>query len=221
MLDASLWSKQTEGLGGRCALKVADITRADTIAEIAEQVLDESPEHFALAGLSMGGIVAMEMWRRAPHRIERLALLDTNFRGDSNERKQIRDRQVADVVKGKLESVLRDELKPQYLALCHQANLVLLEEVLAMGLELGSEVFVRQSRALRDRPDSTGTLASITCPTLVLCGQEDRLCTPDLHREMAQLITDADLQIIPACGHLSTIEQPGLVNQALLDWIDN
>ena len=163
----------------------------------------------------------MEMWRRAPQRIERLALLDTNFRSDSNERKRVRDRQIADVTIGGLEYVLRDELKPQYLALCHQDNLVLLEEVLAMGLALGPEVFLRQSLALRDRPDSTETLTSITCPTLVLCGQEDRLCTPELHREMAQLITDAELQIIPACGHLSTLEQPKLVNQALSHWIDN
>ncbi|MEP1470989.1 MAG: alpha/beta fold hydrolase [Halieaceae bacterium] len=221
MCDASLWSKQTKELGDRHTLTVADITRADTIAEIAEQVLDDSPEHFALAGLSMGGIVAMEMWRRAPQRIERLALLDTNFRSDSNERKGVRDRQIADVTIGGLEYVLRDELKPQYLALCHQDNLVLLEEVLAMGLALGPEVFLRQSLALRDRPDSTETLTSITCPTLILCGQEDRLCTPELHREMAQLITDAELQIIPACGHLSTLEQPKLVNQALSHWIDN
>ena len=98
MCDASLWSKQTEELGVRHTLTVADITRADTIAEIAEQVLADSPEHFALAGLSMGGIVAMEMWRRAPQRIERLALLDTNFRSDSSERRRVRDRQIADVL---------------------------------------------------------------------------------------------------------------------------
>ena len=169
----------------------------------------------------MGGIVAMEMWRQAPERIERMALLDTNFRADAPERKSIRDRQMEDVAGGELEAVLRDELKPNYLADCHRGNLALLDEVLAMGLSLGPEIFRRQSLALRDRPDSTATLPGISCPTLVLCGDEDRLCPPDLHREMAEHIPGAQLEIIPQCGHLSTMEQPAAVTTALVNWLDN
>lgn len=219
MCTADLWSRQVEALAPYHAVTVGDITRADNMVDIALQLLAEAPPSFALAGLSMGGIVAMEMWRRAPERIERLALLDTNFRSDLPDRRSIRDRQVAEVNRGGLESVLRDELKPGYLAACHQANTGMLDKVLAMGMSLGPAVFTRQSIALRDRSDYRHTLATIACPTLVLCGEEDRLCPPQLHAEMAELIPSAELQVIPDCGHLPTIEQPQKVNSALLNWL--
>jgi pimeloyl-ACP methyl ester carboxylesterase len=219
MCDATLWSAQLDALGADYRVSVGDITGAQSVQDIAAQVLSQAPLSFAVAGLSMGGIVALEMWRQAPERIERLALLDSNFRPDTPQRQRIRDRQVADVAAGALGQVLQDELKPNYLANCHKDNLALLNEVLFMGMALGGEVFQRQSLALRERPDSTATLAGITCPALVLCGDEDRLCPPELHREMAALIPNAVLEIVPSCGHLSTMEQPGAVNTALQRWL--
>lgn len=220
MCDAQLWAAQLQALGSHCAVTVGDITAAETVEDIAAQVLDAAPPSFALAGLSMGGIVALEMWRQAPHRIERLAMLDSNFRADPPERQQLRDRQMAEVTAGGLVRVLREELKPNYLAQCHRGNTALLDEVLSMGLALGAEVFRRQSLALRDRPDSTATLPTITCPALVLCGDEDGLCPPELHREMAGAIPSASLDIIAECGHLSAMEQPDAVNTAMLRWLD-
>ncbi len=220
MCSDALWAPQSATLGDKLQVQVGDITGADSIAAIAEQVLAQAPSSFALAGLSMGGIVALEIWRRAPARVERLALLDSNYRADPESRRLMRERQMADVAAGRLETVLRDELKPNYLADCHRHNLDLLDEVLAMGLALGPTVFQRQSLALRDRPDSSATLATLDCPTLVLCGDEDRLCPPDLHREMASRIPGARLEIIPHCGHLSTLEQPGAVTAALERWLD-
>lgn len=219
MCDATLWGAQMDALGDRCRVAVGDIGGADSIAAIAAQVLAQAPARFSLAGLSMGGIVALEIWRRAPGRIEGLALLDTNFRPDPSERRELRDRQISDVARGDLAAVLRDELKPNYLARCHRDNTALLDDVLAMGIALGPDVFRRQSLALRDRPDSTATLPDISCPTLVLCGDEDRLCPPELHREMARLIPGAQLEVVSDCGHLSTMEQPDAVNAALLRWL--
>jgi pimeloyl-ACP methyl ester carboxylesterase len=170
--------------------------------------------------LSMGGIVALEMWRQAPQRIERLALLDTNYRADTPQRRQLRNQQITRAAKGELENILRNELKPNYLARLHRNNTPLLDEVLAMGIELGESVFIEQSAALRDRPDSTLTLATIECPTLVLCGDEDQLCPVELHRSMAQRITGAHLDVIENCGHLSTLEQPAAVNQAMYAWLN-
>ena len=217
MCDERLWQPQCEALPCRC--EVADLSRGERIEAIAAGILASAPEHFALAGLSMGGIVAFEMWRQAPERIERLALLDTNFRADPPERRQLRNEQIERVAAGQLESVLRDELKPNYLAEIHRGNLQLLDEVLAMGLDLGSAVFTRQSLALRDRPDSSGTLATIDCPVLVLCGKEDSLCPVELHREMARSIPRAELIVIDNCGHLATLEQPDAVNAALTRWL--
>jgi pimeloyl-ACP methyl ester carboxylesterase len=219
MCDARLWRHQIRGLGEGYEICVGDIGYADSVGAIAREVLAAAPSRFSLAGLSMGGIVALEMWRLAPQRIKRLALLDTNFRADTPERRSLRDDQIERVAGGALESVLRDELKPNYLAHCHQGNSELLDEVLAMGLDLGKEIFVRQSQALRDRPDSTGTLPDIDCPTLVLCGSEDDLCPVTLHREMAAAIPGAWLRIIDDCGHLSTMEQPDKVTEALRDWL--
>ena len=221
MCDERMWAAQLRSVSALADIKVGDITRCDSIAGIAASVLLQAPEYFSLAGLSMGGIVAMEMWRQQPQRIERLALLDTNFRADAPERQAIRNRQIPAAAQGGLESILRDELKPNYLAQEHRSNLALLDELLQMGLDLGDDVFVRQSLALRDRSDGTSTLPTISCPTLILCGAEDSLCPPSVHEEMAELIKGARLDIVPSCGHLSTMEQPEYVNRVLSEWLSH
>jgi pimeloyl-ACP methyl ester carboxylesterase len=220
MCDERLWSHQLANLSASYEVTVGDITRDESVEAIARRVLAEAPPSFALAGLSMGGIVAMEMWRQQPQRIERMALLDTNVGADAPERRPIRDRQIAQVEAGGLETVLRDELKPNYLAQCHRDNLALLEEVLAMGLDLGESVFARQSLALRDRPDNNAILDTVNCPTLVLCGDEDLLCPIELHSAIARKIHGAVLRVIPQCGHLSTMEQPEQVTPALQHWLE-
>jgi pimeloyl-ACP methyl ester carboxylesterase len=220
MCDERLWRHQAAALSASCNISVGSITRDASVEAIAQRLLAEAPPSFALAGLSMGGIVAMEMWRQQPQRIERLALLDTNVGADAPERRPMRERQIAEVESGGLEAVLRDELKPNYLAQCHRDNLALLEEVLAMGLDMGERVFVRQSLALRDRADNRAILDTVNCPTLVLCGEEDRLCPLELHSDMAKRIHGAVLRVIPQCGHLSTMEQPEQVTRALQHWLE-
>lgn len=219
MCDRRLWQAQLETFGADYDCRVGDITGAESIAEIAAQVLAAAPGSWSVAGLSMGGIVALEMWRQAPERITRLALLDTNDRADTPEKRDMRDAQMQSVLAGGLAEVLREELKPNYLACVHRDNTALLDEVLAMGIDLGQEVFMRQSLALKSRPDSRETLPTIACPTLVLCGDEDTLCPPALHREMAEAIPNAQLCAIADCGHLSTMEQPEAVNAALAGWL--
>ena len=137
-----MWDAQLASLLGQADIRVGDITGFDSMAEIAASVLSQAPQRFSLAGLSMGGIVAMEMWRQQPERIERLALLDTNFRADAAARRDMRNRQVREARQGNLEIILRDELKPNYLAREHRDNLELLGKLLQMGLDLGEEVFV-------------------------------------------------------------------------------
>lgn len=221
MCDQRLWRQQISALAqsGKRSVAVGDLTGADSITALAEHVLASAPPSFALAGLSMGGIVAFEIWRQAPRRIERLAILDSNYLPDTPDRRRLRDEQMVRAGRGELELLLRDELKPNYLALAHRDNVSLLDEVLAMGLELGPAVFRAQSLALRNRPDSSATLATINCPSLVLCGDEDSLCPPQRHAEMAEQMPAAELVVVPQCGHLSTMEQPAAVNRALSDWL--
>ncbi|MEM1110438.1 MAG: alpha/beta fold hydrolase [Pseudomonadota bacterium] len=221
MCDWRLWRHQIDALslGGERAVSVGDITRGCSVPALAEHVLAEAPERFALAGLSMGGIVALEIWRQQPERVSRLALLDTNHLADPSERQALRNDQIARVLNGELMPILREELKPNYLASVHRGNTGLLDEVMAMGVELGATVFERQSIALRDRPDSGLTLGTINRPTLVLCGDEDQLCPPERHRAMAALLPDPELVVIQQCGHLATLEQPAAVTQALSNWL--
>jgi pimeloyl-ACP methyl ester carboxylesterase len=219
MCDERLWAPQVACLSGEYHIHIAHMKQGNSIQAIAKNILSTAPPTFALAGLSMGAIVAFEIWRQASMRVQRLALLDTNYRADAPERFGSRNRQIAEVQNGHLQEILRDELKPNYLAEIHKNNAVFLEEVLAMGMDLGADVFVRQSVALRDRIDSTHTLATIDCPVTIICGSEDQLCGVSLHEAMAVAIPKARLEVIQECGHLSTLEQPEAVNEILKNWL--
>lgn len=221
MCDERLWRHQLRALSTEIRVQVCSMVGARSIAEIATRILAAAPQKFALAGLSMGAIVAFEMWRQAPDRIERMALLDTNSAADAPERFAIRNRQIKQVQAGQLSQILSDELKPNYLAEVNKTDTALLEEVLQMGMDLGQDCFVEQSIALRDRADSTPTLATITCPVTIICGKEDQLCSVSLHEDMAAEIPRATLNVIEDCGHLSTLEQPEAVNKILRQWLAN
>ncbi|MGI9287979.1 MAG: alpha/beta fold hydrolase [Pseudomonadales bacterium] len=220
MCDSRLWKTQIDGLADICCpIKVGDISGARTIERIARQVLARAPSTFALAGLSMGGIVAFEMWRQAAQRITHLALLDTNARAEIPERQALRQGQIDRAHRGALRELMMEELKPNYLARANKTNQALLDSIFSMAQALGPGVFENQSVALRDRPDSCATLSTIDCPLLIICGEEDQLCPVDHHRFMANEIPDAKLLVLENCGHLSTIEQPQRVTQAMREWL--
>jgi pimeloyl-ACP methyl ester carboxylesterase len=219
MCDARLYGPQIAALSGECSLQLSPITRHDTVEKLAAGVLVDAPPRFALAGLSMGGIVAMEVLRQAPHRVERLALLDTNPRAEIEAVKQNREPQIAKVRAGGLREIMRDELKPNYLADGPRRQNVL-DLCMDMALDLGPDVFERQSRALQSRPDQQETLKSVNVPTLILMGAEDRLCPRDRHDLIYELIAGSTLEIVAGAGHLPTLEQPDAVNKALKTWLD-
>ncbi len=220
MCDERLWEAQLRALAPLCrSISVADISRSDSITAIAGDVLRESPQCFALAGLSMGGIVALEMWRQMPERITRLALLDTNTSADTVERRESRDALLERVTRGELREVVIDSLKSLYLAEANRNNQEILNTIIEMAMDLGEEVFYRQSRALSGRQDSTGTLGSLNIPTLVLCGKGDTLCPVEFHELIANRIPDSRLVVVENCGHLSTLEQPEQVIRELQAWL--
>ncbi|MCK7611081.1 alpha/beta fold hydrolase [Roseibium sediminicola] len=219
MCDARLYGPQIAALSGRVPLHLAPIKDRQSVEELAVDILETAPPRFALAGLSMGGIVAMEVIRQAPERIDRLALLDTNPRAELEEVRQRREPQIEAVRNGRLKDIMRDELKPNYLAEGPRRQDVL-DLCMAMALDLGPDVFERQSRALQTRPDQQETLKQVRCPTLILMGADDRLCPRDRHELMHALIAGSTLQIIDGAGHLPTLEQPNAVTAALKTWLD-
>ena len=214
MCDARLWSHQTSALS--VPVHVADTSKADNFADMAAEVLASAPPDFAMAGLSMGGILAFEIWRQAPGRVTHLALLDTNPHPDKPSNRPVRFEQIEAAASGKLEELAIESLKPLYLAEKNRDDEVMLKTILDMALELGPEVFERQSLAVMNRPDSVPTLATISCPTSVICGLEDTVCPVRLHEFMARAIPEANLVVIDDCGHLSSMEQPGVVTEELL-----
>jgi pimeloyl-ACP methyl ester carboxylesterase len=207
MCDARLFGPQTADLSRDRPVQLAPIGAADTVEALAEAVLADVPERFALVGLSMGGIVAMEVVRRAPERVERLGLLDTNHRSEAAHVSERRERQIEAVRAGRLREVLREEMKPHYLA-PGPGRQPVLDLVMEMAMALGPDVFERQSRALAARPDQTETLRRVACPTLVLCGRHDALCPLERHEEMARLVPGARMEIVEGAGHLPTLERP-------------
>lgn len=218
MCDARLFAPQIAVFSDLRAVHIAPITRGDTITEIAQTILDDAPPRFALLGLSMGGIVAMEVLRLAPDRVTRIALLNTNHRAESDKVRAMREPQIARAQAGELAAVMRDEMKPNYLA--DRPNR---SEILALCMDmaqrLGPEVFVRQSRSLQSRPDQTETLSNATLPALALGGVHDVLCPPFRHEQIAALMPNAELVLIEDAGHLTTLEQPDIVNAHLSAWL--
>lgn len=219
MCDERLFAPQVEALGADHDMVIGDITGADTMSALADILLESLPDRFNLAGLSMGGIVAQEMVRKAPERVMRLGLIDTSCGPDSDQRRAIRDQQIARVRSDGLEAVFIAEMKPHYLAVANAGDERLNGLFLDMALALGPDVFERQSLALRDRPDQTETLRGYAGPSLVLCGAEDRMCPPVIHEQMAALLPDADLVIVGGAGHITTLEAPEAVNAALAAWL--
>ena len=219
MCDARLFGPQVAELSRDRAVMVAPITGAERVEALAEGVLAAAPGRFALAGLSMGGIVAMEVVRRAPERVLRLALLDTNHRAESERVAAARGPQMEAVRAGHLARVMREELKPSYLA-PGPGRAGILDLVLDMALGLGPGVFERQSRALMARPDQTEALRAVRVPTLILCGRHDALCPLHRHEAMAELIPGAQLVVVEDAGHLPTLETPEETTRALRTFLD-
>ncbi|MDD9977034.1 MAG: alpha/beta fold hydrolase [Boseongicola sp.] len=191
-----------------------------SIKDMATAILDEINGTFCVAGLSMGGIVALEILRQAPDRIERLALMDTTPLADAPENYDIRTRQISDVWEGRLTDVMREELKPAYLVDGpHKSEL--LDLCADMAHALGPYVFEAQAIALRDRDDLTPFLEMAPEHTMLLYGAEDRLCPPDRHIMMHKAIPNSQLVEIEGAGHLPTLEKPFETTSALTSWLAN
>lgn len=218
LCSPALFGPQIEALGGCRRVIVADHTRSDRMEAIAGDILATAPPRFALAGLSMGGYVAMAIMRTAPERVSRVAFLDTSPRADPAERTVDR-RRLMELARAKGTREVQKALLPRLVHPDRQAEPGLVETVLKMAEDIGVAAFLRQQEAIIARQDSRPGLAAIGCPTLVLVGEQDLQTPPDIAREIAGLIPGTVLVVVPQCGHLSTLERPEAVNAALAQWL--
>jgi len=212
--DARLWEHQIGGLADIAQPQVGDLTQADTLADLARQVLERvAAARFVLAGFSMGGYTALEIMRQAPQRVQALALIDTSARPDTPEatarrREQVERAQVD--FPGVVDALFRAVVHP-----AHRDDAALLDVFRAMARRVGPEAFARQQRAIGGRVDARPMLASIACPTLVACGREDPVIPLEMHEELCAGIAGAELVVLGECGHLAPIERPVQVTALL------
>lgn len=219
--NALLFRHQLASLTDLADCHVADSSRSDSLTEMAKLLLADMPARFAVLGLSYGGILAFEMWRQDPKRISRLILMNTTYKAPSEQTRASQERFVGMAVLGRFDAITTDFLTDAMLHPNHARQPQLRQTVLEMARAVGRDGFVRQVNAQLARPDSTPNLPRIRCPTLLIAGQEDSICPPALHQDMARLIPGARLEILEQCGHLSTLEQPDAVNRVIRNWWTN
>ena len=218
LCDATVWEPQRLELSKRAEIHIADLRGPSTFADMAAKVLDETSGPLAVAGHSMGGRVALEMWRLAPDRIERLALLSTGFQGPRPDEAATRMALVELAYEQGMAAVAARWLPP----MVHPDRVndrALMDPLFAMVCRSTPEIFERQQRAGLERPDATAYLLQIACPTLVLCGRQDSWSPVSQHEQMARLIRGARLSLVEECGHMATVERPDEVTMALAQWL--
>jgi pimeloyl-ACP methyl ester carboxylesterase len=215
--DGALWRAQVDGLADVAAPVIPDLSQDNSIAGMALRALAIAPPRFALAGLSMGGYVALEIMRRAPGRVSRLALLGTSARTDTPEQAE-RRREAIRLAEGGDFGSVADRMLPNLVHPDRLSDEGLVSAIRAMAERLGKDGFLRKQRAIMGRVDSRPHLSRIACPTLVLCGREDASTPLALSEEMASLVP-ARLAVVERCGHMSAMERPAEVTAALRRWL--
>ncbi|MES2980582.1 MAG: alpha/beta hydrolase [Pseudomonadota bacterium] len=219
--DAAVWSEQSAALPARCVVPAWGLR--NSLSSMAQQVLQEAPtERFALAGHSMGGRVALEVMRMAPHRVERIALLDTGTHplaeGEAGARERAGRMTLLEVANTRGMRAMGAQWAR---GMVHPSRLgsPLFESVLDMIERSSPAQFAAQIEALLGRPDAAPLLPTIACPALVLCGREDAWSPPAQHVAMHEAIPRSELVIVEQCGHMCTMEQPDAINAALAKWL--
>jgi pimeloyl-ACP methyl ester carboxylesterase len=223
LCDRAVWAPVMPRLEAMARCRTADYADATSLVAMAQRALVDAPRTFALAGHSMGGRVALEIVRRVPQRVERLALLDTGYRmrlpGAAGDEERARRLALLALAHAKGMRVMAQEwVKPMVHAARH-ADAALIDAILDMFERRTPEQFGGQIEALLARPDATALLPTIACPTLVLCGRADGWSTPAQHEEMAALIPESRLAIVEDCGHMAPMERPEEIAAELVAWL--
>ena len=216
--DGAVWRRTIAALDGKVYCRVGDTLSDETLAGMARRILSQAPKSFALAGVSMGGMVALELIKIAPERVSRLALVDTNARPDTLGRRAYR--QLANLVAG-MTGDFRRLSERSVSSLVHpSAPDDVRAELVEMGARVGARTFIRQNSAVIARRDLRKALPEIRVPTVVVVGEEDRITPLEQSREIHRLTPGSTLHVIPDCGHLPPIEKPEALAALLNDLLE-
>ncbi|MGE6375885.1 alpha/beta fold hydrolase [Peribacillus muralis] len=217
LCDEQLW--ESMNLSDLADVKVYDVSKADTIEGIAYGILASAPERFALAGLSLGGIISLEIMRIAPGRVIKLALLDTNPNPPQPEQITGWERFIEMTNDGQFLDILHNHLLPVLIHPDRRHDEAFVSKIIEMAEKVGEEGYINQLKAVMTRSDQRPILSTIECPTMILVGKEDSVCPVHMSEYLQENIPDARLEIVYQSGHLSTLEQPEKVSALLRDWL--
>lgn len=218
MCDARVFGPQLAAFSKSHAVTIAPITGGDRIEEIASNLLDVLPRKFAVVGLSLGGAVAMELLRRAPDRVARIALIGASVFAETPQSAAELEPVIIKGRSGNMGGMVDGLLRPDMLAPgAMRADVMAL--VRDMADHLGVEVITRQIRAMQRRRDYQAELRRCKVPALVLCGEFDGKAALKRASFLADLIPYAQLSVIEGAGHLPTLEQPDATTDALYAWL--
>lgn len=220
-----LFAAQVAALEGQADIVVPDWRKAplsiwDSWESAARWVVDQMPaEKFALAGLSLGGMLAVEIMQFAADRVTRLALLDTSMRSQNESERAIRRARIRLANEGHFELVLGMQMT-RFIPAYRLPDKALVDEVMTMCGEIGVEIYKRQEELAAIRTDRRPDLPRIKCSTTVICGRDDAATPLFLSEEIAKAIPVASLVVIEQCGHLVTMERPEETNLILKTWLE-
>jgi len=220
LCTADLWRDQIAAFESEYDIMVADHTQDDRMPAIAERLLAAAPPKFALAGLSMGGYIALEVMRQAPERVTHLAIMDSRPIADTPEENKSRQDFIKLAERGTTFKGVTENLLPILIHPSRMQDDELKNRIYKMADDIGKEAFIRQELALLNREPLVDSLQNITCPTLVLCGAEDKLIPAFIQQEMAIEISTATFEEISLCGHLPTMEAPEKVIEHMRAWLN-
>jgi len=223
MCDETVWAYQARELETLTRVTIADHGSLNSLGKMADAILNLAPERFAIAGHSMGGRVAFEVFRRAPERIAGIALMDTAY---GPRRDGIAGEEEASARYALLEIARKNGTRAMgavwvrpMVHRSRRADTALIDAILDMIGRKTPDIFAAQIKALLERPDATPLLEKIQCPAMVLCGRQDSWSTLSQHEKMAAQIPQNRLVVIEECGHMSTLERPEPVTAAMRDWL--
>jgi pimeloyl-ACP methyl ester carboxylesterase len=221
--DQTAWQQQIDALSDIAVSTCADYGELDSLPAMAEAVLSTAPERFSIAGHSMGGRVALQVYRLAPHRVSRIALLDTGYlplpAGEAGQDEARKRGELVALAQSQGMRAMLGQWLPPMIAPRRINDTVLVDAIIEMMSRKTPEIFAAQVRALLARPDASAVLEQIRCPALLLTGSEDGWSTPAQHAAMAAKIPGSRLVIVPDSGHMSMMEQPAEVSAALRTWL--
>ena len=215
--DMRVFLPQITTLSREMPVMVAPTTLGERVDEIASGLLPTLPQKFALLGHGFGGMIAMELVRRAPERVNRLALVSTSPLPETPQDSGDRELRIVGARAGRFDDVISKEIPSD--ALNVASRMAVYPKLQTMARSNGADVYVRQCRAMQRRRDQQSTLRRIKMPTMVICGESDPIFPVKRHEFMASLIPYADLSVIPSAGHLPTLEAPNAMIDVMRKWM--